>query len=263
MHDYRAIHRRLAAYGTVEITFYDNFCHFRNANTTPTVLPGADLLGMNVGGISTSLKICIASCQLTRYLQGKRRRSALYPPPLLVKSEQCGCRSQMSVHCELCYHCSPSTPLQSVWLFHLRVPPRCKWLCDWEIISVSVFHDLFPSLSVTLVFLVSQSLERSRLFFPCLLQMMKTPKKLLVTWSLSGLTHTQLGIALQQCCLGYLPCVSCHVFTSYCPIKINEKQPLHMVSNGLVLCTVMIFSPSCLQRVKNTLKNWKIHFLKQ
>lgn len=30
--------------------------HFRNANTTPTVVPGVDLLGMNVGGISTSLK---------------------------------------------------------------------------------------------------------------------------------------------------------------------------------------------------------------
>lgn len=47
-----------------KITFHLNFPlflrdTFRNANTTPTVVPGVDLLGMNVGGFSFhfSLKI--------------------------------------------------------------------------------------------------------------------------------------------------------------------------------------------------------------
>lgn len=86
----RGLCRSIAAYGADKTILYDNFANvrrFRNANTARTVVPGVDLLGMNVGGFSSSLKICIASCQLTRFLLGERWRSALYPPPLLVKSE--------------------------------------------------------------------------------------------------------------------------------------------------------------------------------
>lgn len=82
------------------------------------------------------------------------------------------------------------------------------------------------------------------LLSPSLCRWWKTPRKLLVAWSLSGLMHTA-GNSLLQCCLGYLPCVSCHVSTSYCPIKINETLPLHMVSNGLLLRAVILFSLSC------------------
>lgn len=56
---------------SLSIITFANVRHFRNANTTPTVVPWVDLLGMDVGGFSTSLKICTASSQLTRYLLGK------------------------------------------------------------------------------------------------------------------------------------------------------------------------------------------------
>lgn len=71
-----------------------------------------------------------------------------------------------------------------------------------KIFAVSPFRDLFPSPSINCVFLVSWSSERCERAPtlrppPLLADDEKRSEKLLVPWSLSGLTHThtQLGIA--------------------------------------------------------------------
>lgn len=54
--------------------------HFRNANMTPTVVPGVDLLGMNVGGISTSLKNMHSFFPVNVISSGKMKAISTLPP---------------------------------------------------------------------------------------------------------------------------------------------------------------------------------------
>lgn len=85
----------IAVYKTVKMTFRDNFCQSKplqkskhNSHCSPRGWFVREECGWYLHFIKKKTKKHIASSRLTRYLLGKWRRSAFYPPPTLVKSEQ-------------------------------------------------------------------------------------------------------------------------------------------------------------------------------
>lgn len=176
------------------------------------------------GWFGLFIKICITSFQLTRYLEGKWRRSALYHRPrsiCLWSTEASLWRVMLSV-----FSTRPASLFDSCLMVSLclsvsephSVSASLNASCTVsvvEILLVSVFHDLFPPRCTKFVCLVSSSSwSENKWYYLCHWNRTKTHRNIVSVWSLTELTEETASGRL-------FSWVSSHVVTSYSPIKIN------------------------------------------